>query len=299
MLQNDAYDVNQEPVLVNMKDILGFSNNSPNTQKAYLTYTRPFLEYCHYVLQKDPLLVTHNDIRGFLGSLQDERDLSNRTVNHAMSEIKKMLVVSGYDWDDLQVPKKKFSSPTLYVPPKSRMQELLNSVTDPKKKAMLSVMYGTGARVSETCHLKCKDIHVLDKVIHIDEGKGGTGRDVPLPDITYQHIKKYWLELPASKKTRDWLFPQDRNLAKPADVEYIEKFLKRHIASMGWMESITPHTLRRAFATHLYIRGETIERISRLLGHKSIQSTLIYVHLGEAILAQTTKSPIDDLNLLV
>ncbi len=276
---------------------MDFADNSPNTKKSYMTYSKAFLEYCNSTLEKDPLEVTYLEIRRFLSFIQKERDLKNRTINHAISEIKLLLCASGYNWNDILVPRKNFVSPTLYVPTKSTVQELINSVTNPKKKAMVSIMYGTGARVSETCKLKCSDIHKQKMYIHIVEGKGGRGRDVPLPSITYQHIEKYWRLLPPEKKTRDWLFTQERNLMKPADTEYIQKFLKKHTSS--WENQITAHTLRRAFATHAYIDGISIEKISTILGHKSIQSTLIYVHLGEALMAQSIKCPIDDLDLLV
>ena len=122
---------------------------------------------------------------------------------------------------------------------------------------------------------------------------------MPLSDTTLKALEKYWLSLPRAKKTRDWLFTQERNIASPADPELIQKFLKRHIESLGWADPITPHTLRRAFATHLYVDGYSIEKISHLLGHASIQSTLIYVYLGEAMLAQSVKSPIEALDIIL
>ena len=292
------YDATNDPYIAKMLEILDFADRSDCTKAAYTTYTVPFVNYCHDVLHKDPIKVNHDDIRKYLDSIQIERGLSNRTVNHAISELKFLLTVSGFEWDDIQVPHKNFTSPVLYVPSKARVEELINSIDNLKKKSMVAIMYSAGTRVKETCTLKCKNIHLKDRFIEIEEGKRGKGRHVPLAPTTAELIKNYWLNLPASKKTRDWLFTQERNITKPADPEYIQKFLKRHCESMGWENAITPHTLRRAFATHCYLAGYPIETISRLLGHSSIASTMIYVHLAEAMLAQSVVSPIEDLNII-
>ena len=293
------YDAKEDVHFKKMQELLDFADRSECTKKAYTTYTIPFLNYCHDVLHKEPTKVTHDEIRRYLDMMQEDRHLSNRTVNHAISQLKKLLTANGFDWDDIQVPRKNFSSPLLYVPDRSRVEELINSIDNLKKKAMVTIMYSAGTRVKETCKLKCSDIHITDQYIHIDDGKGGKGRNVPLAPITAGIIKKYWLSLPTQMKTRDWLFTQDRNISKHADSEYIEKYLKRHCKRMGWEDAIAPHTLRRAFATHLYLDGETIDTISRLMGHASISSTMIYVILAEAMLAQSVKSPIEHLNIIV
>ena len=293
------YDAKTDASFVKLQELLDFADKSDRTKKAYATYTVPFIEYCHDVLHKSPKLVTHDEIRSFLNTIQAERGLSNRTVNHAISELKFLLTASGFEWDSMQVPLKNFTSPVLYVPEKSRVEELINSIDDLKKKAMVIIMYSAGTRVRETCMLKCKDIHLTDGYIHVTEGKGDKERKVPLSSITADVIKKYWISLPPDKKTRDWLFTQDRNISKHADPEYIQKFLKRHCEHMGWEDAITPHTLRRAFATHLYMDGYPIETISQLMGHASITSTMIYVILAEAMLAQTVKSPIDRLKIVL
>ena len=283
---------------VNLNSDVNLDQN-PFTYLWTSPYSTPFLTYCEEKLHKMPIEVTHAEIRAYLDTIQEERNLSNRTVNHAISELKLLLKASGFEWDDVLVPRKNISYPTLYVPPKSRVEELINSIDDMKKKTMVAILYSTGVRVSELCHLKCKDIYRTDKVIHITNGKGDKGRYVPLAPIVDDLIVKYWRQLPPSKKTRDWLFTQQRNITHPADPEFIEKFLKKHIKTvLRWEESITPHTLRRAYATHLYIDGTPVERISLLLGHASIVSTMIYVHLGEAMLAQSVKSPIESLNIL-
>ncbi len=293
-----SYDAKMDTSFLKMQELLDFADRSDCTKRAYTTYTVPFINYCHDVLHKEPTQVTHDEIRSFLNALQAERGLSNRTVNHAISELKLLLTSSGFEWDSMQVPLKNFSSPVLFVPDRARIEKLINSIDDLKKKAMITIMYSAGTRVRETCKLKCKDIHLTDGYIHVDDGKGGKGRNVPLSPITADIVKKYWLALPSGKKTWDWLFTQDRNVSKHADPEYIQKYLKRHCEHMGW-EAITPHTLRRAFATHLYLDGYPIETISQLMGHASITSTMIYVILAEAMLAQSVKSPIDRLKIVL
>lgn len=297
---SNTYDGKNDPSVKRLMELLDFADRSDKTKKAYLTYTVPFVTYCHDVLQKEPTGVNHEEIRRYLDSIQEKRELSNRTINHAISELKLLLVASGFEWDDMLVPRKNFHHPSLYVPSKTKMQELINSIDELKQRTMVAVMYSTGMRVSELCNLKCEDVSLTDKTIRIRDGKGDKERMVPLAPVVSELIVKYWRELPPKAKTYDWLFTQQRDVSTAADTEFIQKFMKKHIqTNLRWTESITPHTCRRAYATHSYIDGVSIEKLSKLLGHSSLFSTMLYVHLAESMLAQTVKSPIESMQIRV
>ena len=286
--------------LDNMLEILEFGNRSDNTKKAYLTYSDPFLHYCER-LGINPIDIRYSEIRAFLDSLQTERDLSDRTINHAISEIKCLLVNAGYKWDPLQVPFKKTPVKEVFIPEKEEVETFINTIGKCrfKEKAMVCMIYSLGLRVSEVCELKCQDITISEpyKSVHIAEGKGKKERTIPLDDNMADIIVDYWRALPKSKKTRDWLFTQQRNLDKPIYPKFIQTYIPLHAEELGWEHRPTPHTFRHANATHMYLDNVPLEVIKTRLGHKSITSTLIYVHLAEALRIKKYKGPMANMNI--
>ena len=267
--------------LSEIEDVLRFAGRSENTVSAYKTYNSCFIEYCRDRLGKAPSDVSAKEIREFLVSLKQERSLSDNTVDHAISEIRFLYeAVLGMKWNSKQIPHRKRIKYIPFVPSRVTVQAFLSSIKDPKKKAMLVIIYSSGLRISECCHLKCRDIEHKNHRIHINNGKGSIEHYAVLPDETYDIICKYWLGLPPDKRSRDWLFTQQANLENPIYPRYLEDFMPKHEASLGWPHRMTPHSLRHAYATHSYQDGVPIDKLSMMLGHSSVESTRIYIDLA-------------------
>lgn len=281
-----------------MNDILRYGNRSPRTIKTYGTYTTAFLEYC--VLRDiDPLQIPPDEIRIFLDNLQLSRGLADTTINNATSQIKYLLLVNGYPyWDDRLIPFKKVYQKAPFVPTREMVEQLINSIDDEhiKEKTMATLMYSSGMRVSECCELNCKDIYKSTWQIRVNHGKGNKERWVILAPQAYDLIVKYWTGLPQRMRSRDWLFTQQTNIANPCDKELVETFLHNHCKNVG-LPNITPRVLRRAYATHSIMDGVDIHDLQALMGHKSVDTTMIYIFYADVFRARTVPSPLNKMRL--
>ena len=180
-------------------------------------------------------------------------------------------------WDDTQLPMRKFDNYLPFVPSKAEVMTLINSMPDLKQKAMVTLMYSAGLRIGEVCRLRYKDIQRKQMRIHISHGKNRSDRYAILSQNALDILTEYWY---AFDKPKDWLFPKQTDPTRPIDTFYLSRHIHEVERSLGWEERITCHSLRHAFGTHLYEDGVDLLTIKALLGHKSLNSTTIYVHLA-------------------
>ncbi len=263
-------------------EILSFAGRSENTITSYKTYVSPFLDYCVDVLKKDPAEVSSAEIRSYVTNIRMERGLSDATVNHILSELRFFYEsVLGIGWNAKQLPHRKIRRCLPYVPDRDTVSAFLCSIDDKKKKAMISLLYSSGLRISEVCSLKCADICHSSSRVYVAPGKNGKDRYTILADEAYEIVCDYWRSLPPTMKTRDWLFTQQHDISKPIYPQFIQGFIKKQRSALGWDCHLTAHSFRHAFASHSYEDGMDLLTLSRLLGHSSISSTTIYIHLSE------------------
>jgi len=160
-----------------------------------------------------------------------------------------------------------------------------------RNRAMLETLYGCGLRVSELISLKISDLFFDEGFIKIT-GKGNKERFVPIGSLTQKYIDIYRntvrCNLNIKKGAEDTLFLNRRgNQLTRAMVFTIIKDLTQ---KMGLKKSISPHTLRHSFATHLLENGADLRSIQLMLGHESITTTEIYVHLDRSFLKEVMHS---------
>ncbi|RYJ37702.1 Tyrosine recombinase XerC [Flavobacterium anhuiense] len=160
-----------------------------------------------------------------------------------------------------------------------------------RNRAMLETLYGCGLRVSELITLKISDLFFDEGFIKIT-GKGNKERFVPIGSLTQKYIDIYKnavrSNLTIKKGAEDTLFLNRRgNQLTRAMVFTIIKDLAQ---KMGLKKSISPHTLRHSFATHLLENGADLRSIQLMLGHESITTTEIYVHLDRSFLKEVMYS---------
>ena len=126
-----------------------------NTIKSYSTYISRYLDYVKYTLRKYPSQVTYNDQRKFLDVIQNERNLSDRTMNCVIAQLRFFtMYVLHKPWDPTQLPVRKFDTYLPFVPTQNEVKTFISTMTDIKQKAMVVVMYSAGLRISEVCHLR-------------------------------------------------------------------------------------------------------------------------------------------------
>lgn len=159
-----------------------------------------------------------------------------------------------------------------------------------RNRAILETLYGCGLRVSELINLKLSDLYFDEDFIKVT-GKGNKQRFVPISDINKKYINIYWREvrvhLPIKKEHEDFVFLNRRG--KQLTRAMIFTIVKRLAENIGLDKNISPHTFRHSFATHLLENGADLRAIQQMLGHESITTTEVYMHVNRTHLTQVLK----------
>ncbi len=156
-----------------------------------------------------------------------------------------------------------------------------------RNRAIIETLYGCGLRVTELIELKLSDLYFDENFIHIT-GKGDKQRFVPIAAVTQKYISIYTTQirnhLSIQKGHEDIVFLNRRG--KQLTRAMIFTIIKRLVTKAGIQKNISPHSLRHSFATHLLENGADLRAIQLMLGHESITTTEIYMHLDKTHLTQ-------------
>ncbi len=276
--------------LTTYREMISLRGLTGHTLKNYCTYIRAYLDYLDLFLGKSPDAVSWTELRSFILWLQKSRGLSDRTINCVISQLRFFTIyVLHKSWDPSQLPMRKFDEYLPYVPSRQEVFTLISSMTDLKQKAMTSLLYSSGLRIGEVCHLRYEDISRSRMRIHITHGKNRSDRYAVLSQHALDILTQYWLKC---GRPTGWLFPKQHCSDKPIDTFYLSRHIHEQERLLGWEPRITCHSLRHAFGTHLYEDGADLLTIKALLGHKSLNSTTIYVHLASNTINRVT-NPFD------
>lgn len=164
------------------------------------------------------------------------------------------------------------------------IQKLFNHCRNLKHRAILSVLYGSGLRISEALNLKLGDIDAPNGVLWIRCGKGMKDRQTLLSDSVLTLLRKYYREY----KPGEYLF-ENPNGGKYSATS-VRAFIKR-CCEWAHIKTISPHVLRHSFSTHFIEEGKDISILQRILGHNQITTTQRYTHISTKVISQTV-SPI-------
>ena len=160
-----------------------------------------------------------------------------------------------------------------------------------RNKAMIEVMYGCGLRVSEVIGLQISNIYKQDGFLRIF-GKGSKERLVPIGNsslkILYQYIEGARLHITPKPKFTDTVFLNSRGTGLTRQTVFL--FVKELAEKNGIHKSISPHTFRHSFATHLLEGGANLLAVQQMLGHASVSTTEIYTHISDDLLRETLTS---------
>jgi integrase/recombinase XerD len=153
-----------------------------------------------------------------------------------------------------------------------------------RDRALLELLYATGCRASEISHLQLSDLH-LDQRYCICHGKGNKQRVVPLGEVAAEVVKEYLNDerpglVQNAAVTANWVLVS--RSGKRLRREAIWELVKKYAARSGMPTTISPHTLRHSFATHLLSGGADLRQVQEMLGHASIATTQIYTHVDPA-----------------
>lgn len=163
----------------------------------------------------------------------------------------------------------------------------LSTAQGERNRAMLETLYGCGLRVSELTNLKISDLYFQEGFIQVT-GKGNKQRFVPIAPVTIKYINIYKDEirshLEIANEFKDTLFLNRRG--KKLTRAMIFTIIKNLAETAGVRKTISPHTFRHSFATHLLENGADLRAIQQMLGHESITTTEIYMHVDRKHLSE-------------
>ena len=267
----------------------GLSNN---TVKAYEADISSFFQWLDYEdlkyknLQEDHI----NQYISFLF----QRKMRSSSVNRKISSIKSFYIflvkrnfVKNSPLNDLVTPKQEKYLPESMS--EAEVDKLLNSPDVSNKienrdKAMIEMLYATGMRISELVNLKMTDVDMKRCVVKVF-GKGSKERLVPFGETALDSLRSYLNEREQSSSKEIFLSNRGKKMTRVAFWQRVKIYLIRE----NLKNSISPHTLRHAFATHLLNRGADLRSVQLLLGHSDLSTTQIYTHIAKQRLSDVLK----------
>lgn len=191
------------------------------------------------------------------------------------------------DWAVVMIPFGKRAKKLPTVLGQDEVHDLIQCVTQPKHRAVLLTLYAAGLRLAEATNLKIPDIDSGRMQLKINAGKGGKDRYVPISPRLLEELRTYW----KIQRPSNYLFP-GKTPDVPLSGATIQKACKLAAAQARITKRVTPHTLRHSFATGLLEAGVDLMAISKLLGHSSFVTTMVYLHCRQQHLG-ATPSPLD------
>lgn len=172
---------------------------------------------------------------------------------------------------------------------KGEVQRLLVAAANPKHKALLYMVYGSGLRVSEVVRLQNSNIQSERMLVRVEMGKGRKDRYTLLSAKALDILREYWRRY----RPGEWLF-FGRDKAQPMNISTAQKIYYQARNKAGVTGGLGIHSLRHSFATHLLEQGTDIFMIKRFLGHASIKTTYGYLHLAPDYFGKSV-SPLENL----
>jgi len=160
----------------------------------------------------------------------------------------------------------------------------------PRQFAFFSVLYGCGLRGGEACRLRVADIDSGNKALWVRNGKGGKDRRLYLPGLVYQALARYW----RANHFKDYVFPGYHDATRPMVVQRARNWFRELKDLAGIKKEGALHMWRHTYATRMVEAGHSLLTLKRALGHTSLKSTMIYLHLS-AGRKNEQDSPIDHL----
>lgn len=268
---------------------------SVNTVDAYLADMGKLMLYLN-LENIDLLNVTEDDLHHFLAGLQDI-GIHPRSQARIISGIRSFyhfLLLEDYIKND---PTELLESPKigLHLPDILTLDEIdkiiasidLEKEEGQRDRAMLEILYSCGLRVSELCNLKLMDLFLHEGFIRI-LGKGKKQRLVPISTRAIDELNLYFEQrnsLIPKKGHEDYVFLSFRRRSKLSRITVFH-IVKVQTEIAGIKKTVSPHTFRHSFATHILEGGGNLRAIQAMLGHESISTTEIYTHIDSTRLRQ-------------
>lgn len=263
---------------------------SPKTVEAYLHDIEKLNDFLGG--RKKLEEVKLEDLQDFLASLYDDK-ISARSQARIISGLKSFYKFLLFEKRIAHDPTELLDAPKIgrHLPEVLSIPEIeaildgidLSKPEGHRNKAIIEVMYGCGLRVSEVVNLRISNLHFRDNYIRII-GKGDKERLVPIGQTAQKaillYLEGYRMHLKIKKGEEDFVFLNRRGSRLTREMIFM--MIKQAAENVGISKTISPHTFRHSFATHLVEGGADLRAVQEMLGHESITTTEIYTHLDRS-----------------
>lgn len=255
---------------------------APGSQECYTRMVRLLVEY----YGKTPDQITEPELQEYFLHRKNVSKWSAAYLRICYSGIRFFFInVLERKWHIFDYLRAKRERKLPAVLSREEVHRLLACVHIPHYKAFLTTVYSCGLRLDEALRLEISDIDKDRMMIHIHRGKGAKDRYVPLPQSTLSLLRKHW----ATHRNPKFIFPawgRDRQgaphaIAPMPKAGAQEALRTAKMAARILKRGVCVHTLRHSYATHLLEAGVNLRAIQGYLGHASIETTMIYLHLTQ------------------
>jgi len=246
---------------------LKYLNYSDRTIKSYLFYINQFLSKVNI----SPSRLTASDFQSYLDNYQFTSTSQQNGVINAIRFLYKFGLNKKYDKVSFKRPKSEKKLPQ--VIDSNYIKSQLSKIDNIKHKAILTLTYSVGLRVSEITNLKIEDIDSKRMIIHIKNAKGKKDRIVPLSQTVLELLREYY------KQFKPYIYLFNGQNGGQYSIQSCQKLYKKYID-----QNSSIHTLRHSSFTNLLENGTDIRVIQKLAGHSSSKTTEIYTHVSNELL---------------
>jgi integrase/recombinase XerD len=253
---------------------------SERTQEAYTRAVRMLVEFCG----KPPEQITEIELEEYFLHRRNVDKWSASTLRIAYSGVRFFFThVLERDWHLFTYLHAKRAQQLPCILDRDEVYQVLRGIRTFHNYACLATIYACGLRVSEALALQIADIDGKRRMLHVHRGKGAKDRYVPLPDETYQLLRRYW----ATHRNPVFIFPavgrghqQASTSTQPMAISSVQGAFREAARAAGTNKRrVSIHTLRHCYATHLLEAGVNVRVVQRYMGHSKLETTMIYLHL--------------------
>lgn len=274
--------------IVIYREFLRYLEGKRFSNSTISAYGNFILEFLRYTETKPAENLNETDVRHYI-------EWAVKTLNYAVSTHRQL--VSAFKHFTYFYPACSIDIDAVYMPKKDKKLPIVLSVEEVltilrvtknlKHRVIIAMLYGSGLRIGELIHLKLSDFDFSRKQLYIRNAKGRKDRYTTIAESLFPLLKNY----------HNTYNPKVYFIENPKGGKYspesIRAFVRKSVKLAGITKTVTPHTLRHSYATHLLEQGTDIRYIQELLGHSRPETTMIYTHVTRKDLQQIN-SPLDN-----
>jgi site-specific recombinase XerD len=260
---------------------LQLQGKASRTHDGYLREVRKLA--CYYDAPPDQ--ISEQQVGEYLLYLINDRNYAAGSLSVAYSGIKFFYTITEpRDWDVLKKLRRPKQKTLPAVLTRDEVHRLIGAIKQHRNAAYCWTVYSLGLRLEEGLNLQVGDVDSGRMMVHVHRGKGAKDRYLPLPENTLSVLRDYWV----THRHPILLFPAlgrnhqvDAKNSRPMGATTVQGCMKRVVEKLGVKKKVSIHTLRHSVATHLFEAGVSLRWIQKFLGHSSLQTTLVYLHLTD------------------